>query len=100
MGCGGCEVDIVITGTCAHHDFEVAGSVEHLGVNFVGADDESIHIGNSGQKIGLGCVLLEKYEFGTGTLDNFTHTVNRNGGKRFFGCYEYFHINAVSRNRS
>lgn len=100
MGCSSSKIDIVITGAGTHNDFKIAGSIKHFGINFVRTNDESIDIGHGSQKVCLIGIFLKKHEFGTGSLDDFTHTVNRNGGKRLFSSYEYFHINAVSRNRS
>ena len=45
----GLEVDVVITSACTDHNFKVLGSIEHFGIDFVRADDQTVGIGDSGQ---------------------------------------------------
>ena len=44
--CAGLKVKVVKTGTGADNNLQVLGSLHHLGVNLVGAHNESIGIGN------------------------------------------------------
>ena len=81
--CGGrCQVNIVITCTCANHNLKLLGSIEHLGVYDITANDDSINIGNSLKKSSLLCIFLKQGQFKTSTLNYLTDTVNSNLSKR------------------
>ena len=50
--CGG-EVYIVVACTGTHHDLELLGGIEHLGIDYIAADDDGIGIGHGSQQVGL-----------------------------------------------
>ena len=91
VGCSGCEVHIVISGTGTHHNLKLLCGVEHFGVDYVAAYDYGVGIGSGIEQILLAAVLFKKLEFITGLFYHFAYTVNSNGCKRFFGGYQYFH---------
>ena len=56
---GGCsEVDVVVTGTGTHYDFQLLSSVQYFGIHLVRADDQSVSILDGIQQLRLLGVLL------------------------------------------
>lgn len=95
-GCG--EVDVIVSGTGAYDDLEVAGCVEHLGVDLVGADDERVGIGDGGEKVGAGGVFLKEGELVAGVFDDLADAVDCHSGKWLLGGYKNFFHNLTAIN--
>ena len=91
MGGGGGEVDVVVTGTCANHNFQLGSCGKNLFVDFVAADDEGVDILHGVEKLLLRGVFFQKSQFIASFVGDFADAVDGNFGKRLFGCYKYFH---------
>ena len=87
MSCGCCQVDVVISGTCTNHDFQLLCSIEHLAVYLVRADNHCIHVGHGSQKLCLLGVLLKQHKLVAGCLNFFSDTLDSSCCERFFCCY-------------
>ena len=62
MGCGCGEVDIVVSGTCAHYNLQLLGGVEHLGIHLVRTDYHRVGILHCVEKLLLLCIFLKQNE--------------------------------------
>ena len=87
----GRQIDVVVAGSGPHDDFQVPGRIDHLARDLIAADDQSVGIGHGGQQFRLIGVLFEQSQLVSGSLDDFSYTVDRRLGKRFLGSYQYFH---------
>ena len=54
-----CEVDVVVTCTGTHHNLQLLGSVEHLSIHLVRADNHGIDIFHCIEQLAFLCVFLE-----------------------------------------
>ena len=91
MGGGGGEVDVVETGTCAHHNLQLLGGVEHLSVALVGADDEGVGIFHGLEQLGLLGVFLEQHELVAGCLYFLAYALYSCSCERLLCCYKNLH---------
>ena len=84
-GSASLEVEVVVTGTGTHDDFQVLGVVNDLLGDLVGADDKSVGIGNGFIEVVHVGIFLEKSQFVAILLNHFADAVNSNLSKGFFG---------------
>lgn len=90
VGRGGFEVDIVVTGTGAYHDFQILTGFDNFGVDFVGTDDDGVHVGYGCEEFFLFGVFFKQHYFVAYGLENVLNTLNGHGGKGFFGSNQNF----------
>ena len=91
MGGGSLEVDVVITGTGAHHNLQLFGGVEYLGVYLVGTDDECVGILDGIEQLCFLRILLQQGQFVSCSLNLGLYTLHRCCGEGLFCCNKYFH---------
>ena len=90
--CGaGVEVEVVIAGSGAHHDFEARGCLYDCGVHFVAAHNHGVGIGRGFKKLRAAGVFFKQHGLHAGSLKNLTDAFHGHRGERLFGCDEYFH---------
>ena len=87
MSRGGSEVNVVVTGTGAYHNLQLFGSVEHLGIHLVRADDECVSILHSVQQLCLLRIFLEQSQLVAGSFHFFSDALDSCSCERLFCCY-------------
>ena len=65
------EVNVVVTGTGTDNDLQLFRCVKHFGCDFVGADDESVHISDGCDELRSVSVLLKSGELVPCSGDDF-----------------------------
>ena len=76
MSRSGSEVDVVVTSTSTHHNLQLLGSVEHLGVDLVRADNHGIGILHCVEQLCLLSIFLEQHELIAGCLNFCFDTID------------------------
>ena len=82
----GIKVDIVITRARAYHYFKLLGSVEDFGIDFVGADNHSIHIGDSLQELCLLRIFLQKDGLVASGIEHLLNALHGHTAERLLCC--------------
>ena len=83
--CG--QVDIIISGPGAYNDFQLLGGIEHCCVDFVAAHNERVDVRYGVQQLLAVGVFLQKEQFSSLALDNFTDSRDSHRSERFFCGY-------------
>ena len=91
MSSSGLKVDVVETGTGTHHDFQVLGSVEHLGVNLVGTDNQGIGIGHGCEQLRLVGIFLQQSQGVACTFHFLADALDSSCCEGFLCSDKYFH---------
>ena len=76
--------------------FQFFSSIQHLCINNITTDNDSISIFHCIQQLCFIGIFLQQSKLISGCFDFFTDTVYSNFGKRFFSSYKYFHNLSVS----
>ncbi len=70
MGCGSGQIHIVVAGSGTHNDLQILGGVKHFLGDFVGTDDEGVHISDSRDELRSVSIFLNRREFVSRCGDN------------------------------
>ena len=82
---GSCiQVHIVVTSTGTHHNLQLLGSIQHLIVHFVAADNQGIGILHGIQKLSLLGIFLQQGQFIACCLYLLADTFHSYGCERLF----------------
>ena len=81
-----CEVDVVVTCTGTHHNLQLLGSVEHLCIHFIRANNHRINILHSIEQLALLCVFLEHDYLVACCVKNFLNTIYSNLAEWLLCC--------------
>ena len=77
-------------GTGAYHDFQILTGFDNFGVDFVGTDDDGVHVGYGCEEFFLFGVFFKQHYVVAYGLENVLNTLNGHGGKGFFGSNQNF----------
>ena len=92
MGSSSLQVDVVISSTCTHHYLQLTGSIQHLIIHLVRADDECICIGHCAQQLALLGIFLQQSHLASCLIDHFLYAIHSHLAERFFCCNKNFHV--------
>ena len=96
VGCGSLQVQVVESGTRTHHNLQVLGSVQHLGIHLVAAHNQRVSIAHSLKQLALLCIFLKQRQFITRRFNHLSDALHRSGGKGLFRSNQYFHCTSLS----
>ena len=91
----GLQVDVIISCSGPDNNLQIFGGVKHLGIDFVGANYQSSHIGHCIEKLLLVGIFLKKNQLMTFSIENLTYALDSYRGKRLLGSNKYLHILTV-----
>ena len=87
MGSGSSQVDVVETGTGTHHDLQLLGSVEDLGIGLVRTNDHGIDILHGVEQLSFLSVFLEQHQLVACTFNFLTYALDSCCCKGLLCCY-------------
>ena len=81
-----CKVDVVVTCTGTHHNLQLLGSVEHLSIHLIRADNHGIYILHSIKQLALLCVFLEHDYLVACSIKHFFNAIYSNLAEWLLCC--------------
>ena len=88
---GGGQVDVIVAGAGTNDDFQLGSGGHDFAVNLVGADDETLDIGDCLEEVFAGA-LLYYFEVGAGGINHVCYGLYGCRCERLLGENEYLHL--------